>query len=69
MTRTLLDRLQDTCRNIRGVCADCGGPIGEDKGPPDGWQLEDGRTVCHTCCVLDFRSIVDAVLSGSRGED
>jgi len=30
-------------------CADCGGPVGE-TGPPDGWQLEDGRTVCHTCC-------------------
>jgi hypothetical protein len=51
------------------ACADCGGPIGEDKGPPDGWQLEDSRTVCHACCVLDFRSIVDAVLSGSKGGD
>ena len=44
------------------TCADCGGPIGQDKGPLDGWQLEDGRTVCHACCVVDFRRIVDAVI-------
>lgn len=44
-------------------CADCEGPIGQDKGPPDGWQLEDGRTVCHACCVKDFRKIVDAVIT------
>ena len=34
-------------------CADCGAPIGHDARPPDGWQLEDGRTVCHACCVQD----------------
>ena len=34
-------------------CADCNGTIGEDEGPPDGWQLDDGRTVCHACCVAD----------------
>jgi len=34
-------------------CADCGGAIGQDAGPADGWQLEDGRTVCHGCCVAD----------------
>lgn len=34
-------------------CADCGGLIGRDGGPGDGWQLEDGRTVCNACCVLD----------------
>ena len=39
--------------------ADCGGPIGQDKGPPDGWQLEDGRMVCDSCCVTDFRILVD----------
>lgn len=44
-------------------CADCGGPIGEDRGPPDGWQLEDGRTVCHACCMKDTGRIVDAVLA------
>lgn len=36
-------------------CADCAGPIGKDNGPPDGWQLEDGRTVCHACCVFDTK--------------
>ena len=36
-------------------CADCGAQIGQDEGPPDGWQLEDGRTVCHACCVKDTR--------------
>lgn len=39
-------------------CADCGGPIGEDKGPPDGWQLEDGRTICNECCVEDTKWMV-----------
>jgi hypothetical protein len=39
-------------------CGDCGGPIGQDTGPPDGWQLEDGRTVCHSCCCVDTRRIV-----------
>lgn len=37
----------------RGGCADCGGSIGNDHGPSDGWTLEDGRTVCHSCCVAD----------------
>ena len=39
-------------------CADCGCRIGQDKGPPDGWQLEDGRTVCHACCAADMGLIV-----------
>ena len=39
-------------------CADCGGPIGQDHGPPDGWQLEDGRTVCQVCCVRDLKRLV-----------
>ena len=39
-------------------CADCGIQIGKDEGPPDGWQLEDGRTVCHACCVLDTQRVV-----------
>jgi hypothetical protein len=34
-------------------CADCNFPIGYDNGPVDGWQLEDGRTVCQRCCVAD----------------
>lgn len=39
------------------MCADCGKRIGEDDGPPDGWQLEDGRTVCQACCVADLKEI------------
>lgn len=34
-------------------CADCKAEIGKDAGPKDGWQLDDGRTVCHACCVAD----------------
>ena len=46
----------DTLRTIQAKpCADCGGAIGQDSGPADGWQLEDGRTVCQRCCVIDTR--------------
>lgn len=41
------------------LCADCGGQVGQDRGPPDGWQLEDGRTVCHECCLIDFDKLVE----------
>lgn len=34
-------------------CADCG------KSILQGWQLEDGRTVCHQCCVADTGRIVN----------
>lgn len=44
-------------------CADCGGVVGQDNGPPDGWQLEDGRTVCHACCVTDFKAFARAATS------
>lgn len=59
------DHPQDTsaigvCRNVN--CANCGAPIGHDDGPPDGWQLEDGRTVCQKCCVLDTRRIVGKII-------
>lgn len=51
-------------------CADCGTPIGLDRGPPDGWQLEDGRTVCHECCVADtLRCIAQAVFEADDAED
>lgn len=43
-----------------GFCADCGCVIGQDSGPHDGWQLEDGRTVCQSCCAKDLRRIVMA---------
>ena len=39
-------------------CADCGGIVGQDSGPPDGWQLEDGRTVCQACCVADMKTMI-----------
>jgi hypothetical protein len=42
-------------------CADCGCQIGRDAGPRDGWQIEDGRTVCHECCVEDTKAIVDGL--------
>jgi len=42
-------------------CADCGIKIGLDDGPPDGWQLEDGRTVCNKCCVLDTSKIINII--------
>lgn len=34
-------------------CADCDGEI---VGEP--WELEDGRTVCHPCCVRDLRKLI-----------
>ena len=39
------------------TCADCGGDLYCGSGPRDGWQLEDGREVCHACCVVDLQSI------------
>lgn len=48
------------------LCADCGCEIGRDEGPPDGWQLEDGRTVCHRCCVVDFGKVVDKKIGEFR---
>lgn len=32
-------------------CAKCSKDIGRDNGPKDGWQLENGTTVCQACCV------------------
>jgi hypothetical protein len=42
---------------VKPRCADCGGPIGQAHGPPDGWQLEDGRTVCQVCCGRDLHRL------------
>jgi len=36
------------------LCADCACEIGHDHVPRDGWQLEDGRTVCQKCCVAEL---------------
>jgi hypothetical protein len=46
----------------RLLCADCGQPVENVSGPKDGWQLEDGRTVCHVCCVADTRRIVREII-------
>ncbi len=47
-------------------CADCGGPIGQDAGPQDGWQLEDGRTVCQRCCRQDLIRFADRLKAQSE---
>jgi len=39
-------------------CQLCGENLGKGKGPPDGWELEDGKTVCHKCCVENTIGIV-----------
>lgn len=41
-------------------CADCGAPANGPPGPPTGWELEDGRVVCHECFTADFRATVRA---------
>ena len=47
-------------------CADCAGPIGLDAGPKDGWQLEDGRTVCQRCCGRDLMRFADRLKAQSE---
>ena len=47
-------------------CADCGANIGEDNGPPDGWELEDGRTVCQACANKDLLRILDVAAAMYR---
>ena len=47
-------------------CADCEGPIGHDAGPKDGWQLEDGRTVCQRCCSQDLIRFADRLKAQSE---
>ena len=46
----------------RRRCADCGVEIGLDKGPIDGWQLEDKQVVCHACCIADTTSFIDFII-------
>ncbi len=52
-----IETLRD--RSTAARCADCAGPIGLDDGPKDGWQLEDGRTVCQKCCRQDLIRFAD----------
>ena len=53
-------------RSTAARCADCGGPIGQDAGPKDGWQLEDGRTVCQKCCRQDLIRFADRLKAQSE---
>lgn len=38
------------------ICADCKKPITGKTEPADGWQLDDGRTVCGHCCAQDLKA-------------
>ena len=53
-------------RSTAARCADCAGPIGQDAGPKDGWQLEDGRTVCQKCCSQDLIRFADRLRAQSE---
>jgi hypothetical protein len=46
------------------ICADCGIIIPRDATPWGGWTLEDGRKVCHKCCVKDLKKIAKRVRQG-----
>ena len=47
-------------------CDACNGPIFTGEGPPDGWQLEDGRSVCHDCSAADLRQIAETIRAESH---
>lgn len=52
----LKSRLEKLATEKAGpICADCGRRVADGNGPSDGWEMEDGRTVCHPCCVADTR--------------
>lgn len=51
------------CRLIKLRCVNCGAIIGQDKGPPTGWRLEDGRRVCHACCIQNFKYFVRKMIN------
>lgn len=51
-----------------GRCTDCEGPIGQDRGPPDGWKLGDGRTVCDACCAAELKRFADVVAKMAKAE-
>ena len=53
---------ENSASDSPAACADCGGPVGKDNGPPNGWKLEGGRMICHACCVADFKSSVDLAI-------
>jgi len=39
-------------------CADCGNKINQDNGPPEGWELENGRIICNSCCVINTKKMI-----------
>jgi len=56
---TFKDTLKNIIKGIRPIrCSKCASPLGNDNGPPEGWQLEDGRTVCHACCLQSTKSFI-----------
>ena len=69
--RTICQGLQVAIETLRerstaARCADCAGPIGQDAGPKDGWQLEDDRTVCQRCCGQDLIRFADRLKAQSE---
>lgn len=50
-------------QKVLGIrCDKCGGPLYVGRGPVNGWQLEDGRTVCHRCCVADLAKQIERMM-------
>lgn len=60
-----LKAAKEDAQSRKPLCAECGKRVGKE-GPPDGWQLEDGRTVCHACCVSDTRRVVSRMTSPNK---
>lgn len=50
------------------LCDDCGFEIGDDS-PVDGWEMEDGRVICHSCCCSDFSVLVDRAIALNKQSD
>lgn len=51
-----------TTETTARLCDDCKKPITTYGGSPDGWQLEDGRSVCQVCAVRDLRGTVEQIM-------
>lgn len=47
------------------ICADCGNTLDDTAAR---WELEDGRTVCHACCVEDTRRFAE-LLTGLHADE
>jgi hypothetical protein len=56
----LHDHIADTPiiaeKKVMPTCGDCDSEITGKSEPPDGRQLEDGRTVCGKCAAVDLKS-------------